>query len=44
MSHRRDALSMIIRESTRLVSERRQLHDAIVQHRCCTTAARQLLA
>ena len=43
MSHRRDALSMIIRESTRLVSERRQFRDAIVQHRCYIIAARQPL-
>ena len=43
MSHRRDALSMIIRESTRLVSERRQFRDAIVQHRSSTIEVPQLL-
>ena len=33
MPHRLDALFMIIRESTRLASERRQFRDAVVRHR-----------
>ena len=34
MPHRLDALDVAVRESTRLVSERRKFRDAIVRHRC----------
>ena len=41
MPHRLDALDVAVRESTRLVSERRQFRDAIVRHRCPPLAQNQ---
>ena len=41
MPHRLDAIDVAVRESTRLVSERRQFRDAIVRHRWRSCARRR---